>query len=452
MSDKADRQRRIERLHRLRKLGLQRGAANLEPKAPTRQSRANDRLPGEPVETRFGATWVRTAIHPLDVHPDLAEFLQAGPEALAALALDPSLAGVETSQVAFIDTETTGLSLDTSTYTFMIGIGTYEDLPSEGSDHDESSSGGPGATTRAFVVRQFFMRSPEEERAQLALVEETLDRCTGVVSFNGKAFDLPLIQNRFILARMPLPLLGAAHLDLLPPARRIWRNSIGSCSLGNLEREILHRNRTEEDVPGWMIPGIYRDYYQTGAGLDLLTRVFYHNLEDIVSMPILASQMAALFSAERYSARMDEMRPAECISLGRCYERLAWTEASELAYHRALERSEDDESKTMAYRHLADLFKRQGRREEAAHLWEEWIGNVHGEDLTPYVELAKHSEWVTSDLRAARGWTAWAKQIAESWPGSRARQDTIDELAHRLERLERKLAVRSLPPDDGEGN
>ena len=128
------------------------------------------------------------------------------PSALAALDRNDSLLAMDPAKVAFIDTETTGLSLGTGTYTFLIGVGTYE-LSQES-----------GEPERAFVVRQFFMRSPAEERAQLHLVEEALADCTGIVSFNGRGFDMPLIYNRFVLASMPLPLIGAPHLDLLPPA------------------------------------------------------------------------------------------------------------------------------------------------------------------------------------------------------------------------------------------
>ena len=88
----------------------------------------------------------------------------------------------------------------------------------------------------------------------------------------------------------------------------------------------------------------------------------------------------------------------------------------------------------------AILLKRLARREEAVALWEEWIGAVPGEDVTPYVELAKHHEWHTADLAAARGWTAWAVRIAEGWSPGYTREATLLELRHRLARIERKLA------------
>ena len=276
-------------------------------------------LPGEEVHTPFGPAWVRTARYPLAERPDLAEWLTVQPAALAALDRNDALLRLEPAKVAFIDTETTGLSLGAGTYTFLIGVGTFEE--------------------DAFVVRQFFMRNPAEERAQLHLVEEALGRCTGIVSFNGRGFDMPLINNRFVLAAMPLPLIGAPHLDLLPPARRLWKARWGSCSLGNLERNVLGFQRTAEDVPGYLIPDIYRQYYLTGVATEMLAHVFYHNLEDIASMVVLGARMARFFRPESPPEYPAELHPLEVWSLGRCYDALDWVEASIAAYRAALDRA-----------------------------------------------------------------------------------------------------------------
>ena len=446
MSDQEDLHRRLERLNRLRKLGVRRGVRDLpaaahpagtagaEPPAPASispdsrsglpassfQLPASSILPGEPSETPFGPAWVRIARYPLTERPDLAEWLTAQPAALAALDRNDGLLTLEPDKVAFIDTETTGLSLGAGTYTFLIGVGAFED--------------------NAFVVRQFFMRNPAEERAQLHLVEEALAGRTGIISFNGRGFDMPLINNRFVLAAMPLPLAGAPHLDLLPPARRLWKARWGSCSLGNLERNVLAFERTAEDVPGYLIPDIYRQYYLTGVVSDLLVHVFYHNLEDIVSMPLLAVRMARLFRYESLAEGLAELHPLECWSLGRCYDALNWTEASIVAYRAALERAPGNPEVTQVLRELGFLYKRLERRDEAAEVWEAWIGTVAGNDLTPYIELAKHHEWYTLDLTAARGWAAWALRITEGWAPGIARDEVVADLRHRLERLERKLA------------
>ena len=98
-------------------------------------------------------------------------------------------------------------------------------------------------------------------------------------------------------------------------------------------------------------------------------------------------------------------------------------------------------------RELGYLYKRLERRDEAAGVWEDWIGSVAGDDLTPYIELAKHHEWHTLDLAAARGWAAWALRIAEGWPPGSARAEALADLRHRLERVERKLAGGTVADD-----
>lgn len=449
MSDDYD--QRLARLERLRKLGVKRGArdlirppapmlerdagplpgvTNIQSPIPNAQSPTPTTLPGEVVDTPFGPAWVRTVRYPLAERPDLAALLEFTGESFAALGRDPALADLEVERTAFIDTETTGLSPDAGTYTFLIGVGMYKKDP---------VGLGDAQGLGEFIVHQFFMRSPAEERAQLHLVEEALGQCAGIVSFNGRAFDLPLIQTRFTLARIPPPLPGVPHLDLLPPARRIYRGHLDSCRLSNLEQNILGVQRTEEDVPSWLIPRIYRDYYQHGVGLDLMARVFYHNLMDIVSMPLLAARLAQFFRPADPTPYLVELHPSECIRLARCYEALGWDAAGESAYRVALAGPLPPGDRGQALRDLSFLLKRLERRAEAATLWEEWISGVPDADLTPYVELAKYHEWHTGDLAAARGWTAWALHIAEGRPPGPDRATTLAELRHRLERLERKL-------------
>lgn len=465
MTGTDDLQSRLARLDRLRRLGLHRGIRNLmsarqshevpsqgiadaarsgsgadrsggtggdNDGAPSRNNLLQ--LPGEEVETPFGPVWAHVARYPLAKFSSLAEWLQTPPEALAALDRNGTLADLAPAQAAFIDTETTGLSPDTGTSTFLIGIGTFE-LPAA-----------DGVGNGAFVVRQFFMRHPGEERAQLHLAEEVLDSCTGLVSFNGRSFDMPLLANRFILAGMPPPLPAAPHLDLLPPARRLWRTHLGSCRLTSLEHGVLGLDRPFDDVPGYLIPGIYQQFYRTGVVTDMLVRVFRHNLYDIFSMPLLAVRMARLFREDRLSSELDGLHPLQQLSLGRCYEALGWHEASITAYRAALSGFLSPSERIQALRELSLLYKRLGQRELAAALWEEWVSTDSTKDLTPYVELAKHHEWYTGDLRAAHGWAAWALHIVQENLMGRSRDVVLGDLRHRLTRLERKLAGASSAP------
>ncbi len=474
MTGTDDLQDRLARLDRLRRLGLHRGISNLisarhahdgpaqgvsdarganstraasGPGGTASAAASNSgperrdlpALPGEEVQTPLGPAWERVARYPLAEFPSLTEWLQTSPAALAALDRNEALLDLDPAQVAFVDTETTGLSPDTGTYTFLIGVGTFE-LPTAGSPKDG-----------AFVVRQFFMRHPGEEQAQLHLVERALDRCTGLVSFNGRGFDLPLLANRFILAGMPLPLLAAPHLDLLPPARRLWRIHLGSCRLISLEHSVLGFTRPLDDVPGYLIPGIYQQFYRTGVVTEMLVRVFNHNLYDIFSMPLLAAHMARFFREDRPLGDLDGLPPLTRLSLGRCYEALGWHAASIAAYRAALAGALSPAERTQVLRELSLLYKRLGERELAATLWEEWVSTDSDQDLTPYVELAKHHEWHTGDLRAAHGWAAWAVHIAEKTLTGYHRDSLLADLRHRLARLERKLAEAADKPSTLKG-
>ena len=119
---------------------------------------------------------------------------------------------------------------------------------------------------------------------------------------------------------------------------------------------------------------------------------------------------------------LEALHALECLSLGRSYDALGWIEAGVIAYRAALDRHPTNEEQVQILRELGFLYKRQGNRDEAAALWEAWIGSVAGDDLTPYIELAKYHEWHTGDLTAARGWAAWALRIAEGWPPGSARE------------------------------
>src|SRR5262245_20524646 len=87
--------------------------------------------------------------------------------------------------VVFLDTETTGLSGGSGTVAFLVGVGRW------------SGSG--------FTVAQHLMRDYNEERAMLLGLQENLAGAQVLVTFNGKAFDIPLLQSRFVLTRQRWP-------------------------------------------------------------------------------------------------------------------------------------------------------------------------------------------------------------------------------------------------------
>ena len=143
---------------------------------------------------------------------------------------------------AFLDTETTGLAGGAGTYAFLIGVGSIDE--------------------EGFRVRQFFMRDFGEEASLLARLTEYLSGFDVLITYNGKTYDVPLLETRYRMARSKPPFARLAHLDLLHGARRLWKLRLDSCRLVDLENQILGLER-EGDLPGEMIPYYYFQYLRT---------------------------------------------------------------------------------------------------------------------------------------------------------------------------------------------
>ena len=302
-----------------------------------------------------------------------------------------------------------------------------------------------------FVVRQYFMRSPAEEQALLTALSRQLERHDIAVTFNGRSFDLPLLRNRirYNLRFLPdfargVPLLHerAPHLDLLMPARRLWKRRLQSCRLANLEQKVLEFVRTEDDVPGRLIPQLYIDYLRSGDARPL-QRVFYHNREDIVSMVALADHLTRAFGSQTDSAQEVELPAADWIALGISYDSQGRNDLAESAYRRALEFTADPHDRAELFARLARLMKRQGRWQEAADAWQAWLSSTPGVDPTPFVELAKYCEWQLNDYDQAEMWTACALYNLQQQDARLAWARTISELEHRLDRIRRKKRTAS---------
>jgi len=289
----------------------------------------------------------------------------------------------------------------------------------------------------SFCVHQFFMRDYHEEPAQFQALGELLDGLDAVVSFNGKSFDLPLLETRFIMCRQPPRLIGAPHLDLLPSARRLWKYRLDSCSLSSLEKEVLGVERTQSDVPGWLIPSLYTEYARTGDAREM-PRIFYHNAQDILSLVTLAAEQCDLLSLP---LPPDSAVPGEDLyGLGRFLCDLGQSERAEIAYAHAARLSQVAGVRERAMRELAYLLKRQERRAEALPWWQalaEDEGAVYA-----CLELAKHFEWHDVNLHHALAWTRRGIGLTQVWPSGFGRDATLAALQHRLERLEGKIESR----------
>ena len=134
----------------------------------------------------------------------------------------------------------------------------------------------------AIAIRQYLLRSLNEEAAALATALPDLEaEGAALVTFNGRAFDLPFIRERLVRYGIPAD-LGAPHFDALLFARRRWKGSIPACRLNVLETEVLGVER-QDDLPGWMVPEFYDIYRRTGNPGPLIP-VVEHNRQDLVSL------------------------------------------------------------------------------------------------------------------------------------------------------------------------
>ncbi len=422
MSDRWDRLERLRQAGRLqRRLGLK-TTAELEPPAPPPSFPARlDDLPGmEEVEGPGGCFLLRTLRFDLDHLQGrwrLREWLHlAAHDAALAGCVDP--AAFAGDGAVFLDTETSGLAGGTGTIVFLTGVGRFED------GH--------------FVVRQYFARHPAEEWAYLPHLQELLRRAQGIVSFNGKSFDLPLLRTRFILAGLPPPELRLPHLDLLHPARRLWRSRLGSCTFGHLEQMVVGHARTG-DVPSWLIPTLWLRF-ATGAGnVADMVRVLQHNLDDVLSMVPLACVIGRALSG------IAAPHPADWVALGRTHCRRGHWPAAEAAFRRALENELTPAQRYEATLGLATVLKRSGRPAEAVAWWQAAIALDPTRHPEPYIELAKYHEWEARDIAAALSWTEAALQQVRAWPSESVRTRWLAELHARRRRLQHKLGMGTEP-------
>jgi tetratricopeptide (TPR) repeat protein len=262
---------------------------------------------------------------------------------------------------------------------------------------------------------------------------QLLDGFDAIVSFNGRSFDLPLLETRFIMTRQTPRLVNAPHLDLLPVSRSIWKYRLPSCALSALEPNILGVRRTESDVPGWLIPSLYMQYTRTGDAREI-ARVFYHNAQDILSLVTLAACQCDLLTLPLSA---ESGLPGEDLyGLGRLHLALDQPDRAEVAFAQAAQLSKSRNVREMSMRDLAYLLKRQDRRDEALPWWQslvETVGAVYACE-----ELAKHYEWQDGDLSQAMAWTQRGIDLVQKWSPGPKRSSVLEELNHRQDRLARK--------------
>jgi uncharacterized protein YprB with RNaseH-like and TPR domain len=366
------------------------------------------------------------------------EFVEPWPSALQLLSRtrDESLsrrtraALEDPAKWLFLDTETTGLAGGTGTYAFLVGLAWGD-------------AGG-------LQVEQFLMRDFAEEHSLLCELAARLAERPVLVTFNGKSFDWPLLESRFIMTRAIAPPRLAAHLDLLHPARALWKLRLGSVRLVDLERHVLDAPRLgwhrDDDVTSALIPQFYFDYLRGGSPAPL-AGVVRHNQMDLRGLAALYGKINSLLGES--DCANSSINSLDLFGLSRFLHRRGDTDRAHSACAQAIDIGLPAELRIHARRELAQMAKRRGDHERAAALWHEIAGDsqdgIHAcEQLTIYYEhrlkdTVRAAEFARLALAKLRLKRTNARDPLGASPGARLES----RLLRRFERLEQKLASAS---------
>lgn len=321
-------------------------------------------------------------------------------------------AGVESEteinpeKLLFFDMETTGLG-GAGTVAFLVGLGSL--------------------TKDGFQVRQYFLPDFPDEAAMLEEIRSEFTDSTIVVSYNGKSFDMPILRDRMIIQRVERKLDICDHIDLLHSTRKLFRLRLGSCTLGNIEREVLSFYR-EGDVPGELVPGIYFNWLAT-SDTELIDKVVEHNLNDIVSLYFLMHRIAEIHTNPVGQIRDND----DLMSLVKIYEKRKENDRI-VPLVNEFEVSVANDGRLDILLKQALAAKRLSDFDAAVPIWEKVARYKNPDGYSALIELAKYYEHRAKNIKMAHKMTCRAVSICP--PGRQFKSD----MDKRLLRLEKRLA------------
>lgn len=375
-------------------------------------------IPGTVLENEHGCCYViEEAYHPGCIHGGcrIGDAMEISSKTLSVLG-GPDCGGLKADRLLYLDTETSGLTGGTGTVAFLVGAGFFEN--------------------GSFVIRQYFMRDYDEEAAMLAELKGLLSGRQGLVTFNGKAFDVNILQSRFISNRIRADISGMPNIDLLFPARRVWGLKLESCRLASLEENILGHVR-HDDIPGSLIPAVYFNYLDDRDASEI-KRVTDHNKLDILSMVSLLTRLSAML--EDPLAESDG--GLELLGIGRIFENTGRTEDM-VECLEACTGSGRFDVKLRAVKRLTGVYKREGRYDRAMEHWQAIESEGSGFELFHLIEMAKYYEHKAKDPEKAL--QAVEKAFAVCRRAGLVAGRQVDELAKRRDRLKRKISAMQSP-------
>jgi uncharacterized protein YprB with RNaseH-like and TPR domain len=327
-------------------------------------------------------------------------------ERIHILAKEDIFKNFNLSHNIFLDVETSGLSSGVGNFAFLIGIGFIE--------------------KRGFKIIQFFLPDLPCEKSLLVELTKYLEDFRFITTFNGKSFDIPLLNARFKLQMLNPPDFDL-HLDLLHIARRVYKRSFSDRSLASLEEKLLSQPRLN-DIAGHLIPDVYFNFLRTNE-VSLLSKVIKHNIIDVLSMFKLLSHFSELLKTVATIKN-----PEVLYSISKLLIELRDNDTSIQLMKRALRFTENIPLIFEIKRDLSILYKRLSQWEEASELWTELLSETPHEPF-PYIELAKYYEHRVGDYKKAKDTINTLKEkLGNGWEYL-----AYDNLLKRERRLNRKI-------------
>lgn len=337
----------------------------------------------EEIQTPFGAAAVRQDVVPLP-------------------ALDP-----DPGHIAYLDTETTGLTGGAGTYAFTAAVATPIDC--------------------GLRVAQFFLPEPGMESAFLHSLQGEIDAASGIATFNGGSFDLPVLRTRWVMARMPGEMAHGPHTDLLTLVRALYRHRLENCTLRYVEQRVLGYER-DDPLPSAMVPDAYFDYLRVGSR-DFLEAALEHNRLDVVSLVHLHSRLM-----RRLQGTDVDMNADDWLALGRH----RWRRGERADGWRALRNATafaKGEAAATAGLLISRRLLRRGSLSGADRLLD-WLESSARQDIRVSVARARLLEWRRRD-------PSRALEIVED--AQRRMPEFATQLEHRRTRLRKKTERKQRP-------
>lgn len=334
-------------------------------------------------------------------------------EGLATLCGDDEAAALfaEPESLAFLDTETTGLS-GAGTIAFEIGLGLLRDGKMQ--------------------IHQFWIRDYDEEEDMLTRLNALMQGVKGLVTFNGKGYDVPLLQSRLLLSRIHAPWTSVPNIDLLHAARRLYKLRLKDCSLSNLEECVLGVHR-QGDIPGAEIPQLWFTFLKEHDEAPLKP-IFTHNAQDVFSMALLLQKMH-----DAHAAPLEQTNEEDIFSLGRIFEKQGRVTQAEQCFIKL----NTTRLRARSGQALNRIYRRTGRVSERERV----LLNMASAGISPvftHTELAKIAEHTHKEPVLALQHTDTALSFALD-------PEEIAALRHRRARLLRRIEkTHGIAPKGGE--